>query len=133
MYDAFTATLRFADGAYAVFSQCLGGFEHSLVLEIAGDQGALRTWWSGVIDRTDTPDFELKLRRAGAETAEIVDVERSGEVFELEEQLRRLVTDVPGRTPLVSARDALPSLRICLEIERALAERRSIELVWADK
>lgn len=128
MHDAFTATLRFADGAYAVFSQCLGGFEHSLVLEISGDQGALRTWWSGVIDRTHTPDFELKLRRAGAETAEIVAVEKSGEVFELEEQLRRLVVDVPARTPLVSARGALPSLKICLEIERALAERRPIKL-----
>ncbi|MGE4079136.1 MAG: Gfo/Idh/MocA family protein [Reyranella sp.] len=130
MYDAFTATMRFAGGAYAVFSQCLGGFEHSLVLEIAGDQGALRTWWSGAMDRTHTPDFELKLRRAGTETAETVPIEKSGEVFELEEQLRRLVDDVPRRTPLVSACDALPSLRICLEIERALAECRAVRLAW---
>ncbi|MGD9882646.1 MAG: hypothetical protein AB7U95_21250, partial [Reyranella sp.] len=115
---------------YAVFSQCLGGFEHSLVLEIAGDQGALRTWWSGAMDRTHTPDFELKLRRAGTETAETVPIEKSGEVFELEEQLRRLVDDVPRRTPLVSACDALPSLRICLEIERALAECRAVRLAW---
>jgi myo-inositol 2-dehydrogenase/D-chiro-inositol 1-dehydrogenase len=130
MYDAFTCTLRFADGAYAVFSQCLGGFEHSLVLEIAGDGGAIRTWWAGAMDRTHTPDFELKLQRAGAAEAEIVAVEKSGEVFELEEQLRRLVADVPRRTPLVSARDAMPSLRVCLEIERALAERRTIRLDW---
>jgi myo-inositol 2-dehydrogenase/D-chiro-inositol 1-dehydrogenase len=130
MYDAFTCTLRFADGAYAVFSQCLGGFEHSLMLEIAGDDGALRTWWAGAMDRTQTPDFELKLRRAGASEAEVIAIEKSGEVFELEEQLRRLITDVPRRTPLVSPRDALPSLRICLEIERALAERRAIRLVW---
>ena len=124
MYDAFTCTLRFADGAYVVFTQCLGGFEHSLVLEIAGDKGAMRTWWAGAMDRTRTPDFELKLQRADAAEAEVVAVERSGEVFELEEQLRRLVLDVPHRTPLVSPRDALPSLRICLEIERALFERR---------
>ncbi len=130
MYDAFTCTLRFADGAYAVFSQCLAGFEHSLMLEIAGDGGALRTWWAGAMDRTQTPDFELKLQRAGASEAEVVAVEKSGEVFELEEQLRRLVADVPRRTPLVSARDALPSLRICLEIERALSERRAITLAW---
>jgi myo-inositol 2-dehydrogenase/D-chiro-inositol 1-dehydrogenase len=131
MYDAFTATLRFADGAYAVFSQCLGGFEHSLVLEIAGRDGALRTWWAGALDRTTTPAFELKLLRAGTAEAELVAVERSGEVFELEEQLRRLLVDVPALTPLVSARDALPSLRVCLEIERALAERRPIGLTWA--
>ena len=130
MYDALSCTLRFADGAYAVFSQCVGGFEHSLVLEIAGDGGALRTWWAGAMDRTHTPDFELKLQRAGKAEAEVVSVEKSGEVFELEEQLRRLVTDVPRRTPLVSARDALPSLKICLEIERALRERRLVALAW---
>ena len=130
MYDAFTCTLRFADGAYAVFSQCLGGFEHSLVLEIAGDGGALRTWWAGAMDRTLEPDFELKLQRAGASEAEVVTIEKSGEVFELEEQFRRLVVDVPRRMPLVSARDALPSLRISLEIERALSEQRPISLAW---
>lgn len=130
MYDAFTCTLRFADGAYAVFSQCVGGFEHSLVLEMSGDDGALRSWWAGAMDRTETPDFELKLRRGASAEAEIIAIEKSGEVFELEEQLRRLVTDVPRRTPLVSARDALPSLKICLEIERALAERRTIKLAW---
>ena len=130
MHDAFTCTLRFSDGAYAVLSQCVGGFEHSLLLEIAGDGGALRTWWSGAMDRTDTPDFGLKLQRAGKADAEIVAIVKSGEVFELEEQLRRLLADVPRRTPLVSARDALPSLRICLEIERALSERRPIALAW---
>jgi myo-inositol 2-dehydrogenase/D-chiro-inositol 1-dehydrogenase len=131
MYDAFTCTLRFGDGAYAVFSQCLGGFEHSLVLEIAGDGGALRTWWSGAMDRTLHPDFELKLQRAGAAEAETVAVDKSGEVFELEEQFRRLVVDLPRRTPLVSPRDALPSLKICFEIDRALAERQPIRLAWS--
>jgi myo-inositol 2-dehydrogenase/D-chiro-inositol 1-dehydrogenase len=130
MFDAFTATLTFADGSYAVFSQCLAGFEHSLVLELAGEKGAIRTWWAGAMDRTHAPDFELKLQRAGAEAAELVAVEKSGEVFELEEQLRRLLVDVPAGTPLVSARDALPSLKVCLEIERALAERRAIPLRW---
>ena len=109
MYDAFTCTLRFADGAYAVFSQCLGGVEHSLVLEIAGDQGALRTWWAGAMDRTQTPDFELKLQRTGTAEAKVVAIEKSGEVFELEEQLGAL-SPTPRRTPLVSPRDALPSL-----------------------
>jgi myo-inositol 2-dehydrogenase/D-chiro-inositol 1-dehydrogenase len=130
MSDAFTATITFADGSCAVFTQCLAGFEHSLVLELAGDEGAIRTWWSGAIDRTETPDFELKLKRAGAESAEIVAVEKSGEVFELEEQLRRLLVDVPAGTPLVSMSEALPSQVVCLEIERALAERRAIPLRW---
>jgi myo-inositol 2-dehydrogenase/D-chiro-inositol 1-dehydrogenase len=131
MHDSFTCTLRFADGAYASFSQCLGGFEHSLVLEIAGTEGAISTWWAGATDRTPTADFELKLRRAGAADAEAVAIEKSGEVYELEEQMRRLITDVPRRAPLVSARAALPSQVICLEIERAIRERRTIGLDWS--
>ncbi len=130
MHDAFTCRLRFADGAYAVFSQCVAGFEHTLALEIAGDGGALRTWWAGAMDRTTTPSFELKLQRAGAGEAELVAIEKSGEVFELEEQLRRLAIDVPARRPLVSAREALPSLKICLAAETALTERRAIPLAW---
>jgi myo-inositol 2-dehydrogenase / D-chiro-inositol 1-dehydrogenase len=130
MSDAFTATLTFADASYAVFTQCLAGFEHSLMLELAGDKGAIRTWWSGSMDRTATPDFELKLQRAGAEAAEIVAVEKSGEVFELEEEMRRLLVDVPALTPLVSAREAMPSQIVCLAIEQAMAERRPIPLKW---
>jgi myo-inositol 2-dehydrogenase/D-chiro-inositol 1-dehydrogenase len=131
MHDSFTCTMRFADGAYASFSQCLGGFEHSLVTEIAGTEGAIRTTWTGASDRTPTASFELKLRRAGSTDAEIVLIEKSGEVYELEEQMRRLITDVPQRTPLVSARAALPAQVICLEIERAVAERRRIKLDWS--
>ena len=55
-------------------------------------------------------------------------IEASGEVFELEDQLRRLVDDVPRRAPLVSAREALRATRICVEAERALAEQRPIPL-----
>lgn len=128
MHDAITAVLRFDDGAYAVFSQCLSGFEHSLTLELAGDAGAMRSWWAGAMDRTLSPSFELKLQRGREAAAETVPIESSGEVFELEDQLRRLVDDVPRRTPLVSAREALAATRICVEAERALVERRPIAL-----
>jgi myo-inositol 2-dehydrogenase/D-chiro-inositol 1-dehydrogenase len=128
MHDAVTVVLRFGDGAYAVFSQCLSGFEHSLTLELAGDAGAIRSWWAGAMDRTLTPAFELKLQRGRNTAAEIVAIESSGEVFELEDQLRRLIDDVPRRTPLVSAREALRATKICIAAERALVEKRPIAL-----
>ena len=52
-----------------VESQCVS------VWGIAGDKGAMRTWWAGAMDRTRTPDFELKLQRADAAEAEVVAVE----------------------------------------------------------
>lgn len=128
MHDAFTTVLRFGDGGYAVFSQCLAGFEHSLALELSGDAGAIRTWWTGAMDRTVDPEFALKLQRRGAAEAVAVAIERSGEVFELEEQLRCLIDDVPRGTPLVSAREALRALKVCLEAERSLAERQPVRL-----
>jgi len=128
MHDAFTAVLRFDDGAYAVFSQCLSGFEHSLTLELAGDAGAMRSWWAGAMDRTLHPTFELKLQSGADAPAELVPIERSGEVFELEGQLRLLVEDVPRRRPLVSARDGLRAVTLCLEAERSLVEKRPIAL-----
>lgn len=129
MHDVFTALLRFADGGYAVFSQCLAGFEHSVTLELAGDGGAIRTWWTGTMDRTLHPDFAFRVQRRGTTEVEAVTIERSGEVFELEEELRRLIDDVPRRTPPVSAGEALRALKLCLAAERSLADRRPVPLV----
>jgi myo-inositol 2-dehydrogenase/D-chiro-inositol 1-dehydrogenase len=121
MFDTMTATLSFGDGAFATFSQCVAGFEHSLVLELIGTEGALRTWWAAAMDRSRTPRFELKLRARGDSEPHVVPIEASGEVFELEEELRGLITGVPTRRPLVSAREALAALRLCLDAERAIA------------
>jgi len=37
---------------------------------------------------------------------------------------------VPARTPLASAREAMPSQIVCLAIEQAMAERRPIAVKW---
>jgi myo-inositol 2-dehydrogenase/D-chiro-inositol 1-dehydrogenase len=45
--DNLQVILRWQDDSLAVLSQCLTGFEHHTLLEVAGDKGAIRTWWSG--------------------------------------------------------------------------------------
>ncbi len=128
LHDSFTARLDFADGRHAVFTQILAGFEHSLTLDLAGANGSVRSWWQGAMDRTTTPSFELKLARAGSDSGEIVPVESSGEVFELEEQLRELPDRVAARAPRVSAVDALLSLRLCLAAEESIRKGRPVSL-----
>jgi hypothetical protein len=59
---------------------------------------------------------------------EIVAVEKSGEVFELEEQLRRCSSNA-ARTPLISAAEALPAKR-CARNRALPAEQRAIALKW---
>ena len=112
--------------------QCLSGFEHHLVLEIGGNDGALRSWWSGVADRTGEPAFGLTVQRgASGEKADIA-IERSGEIYELEEEIGRTVTAMRAGEPLVSAEEARRSIAVCLEAERSIREQREIPLNFAN-
>ncbi|MBI3743433.1 MAG: Gfo/Idh/MocA family oxidoreductase [Chloroflexi bacterium] len=125
--DNFVATLEWADGSTAVLSQCLAGFEHHSLLEIAGTEGAVRTWWSGALDRTLTPTFELKAKRARGQV-EVVSVPKSGEVFELEENLRRAYAGFASGVSILPPREARASIAVCLAAEEAYRTKRAVAL-----
>jgi myo-inositol 2-dehydrogenase / D-chiro-inositol 1-dehydrogenase len=128
MYDNFSAVMRWSTGAYAVVTQTLAGFEHHHVVEVAGREGSIRAWWSGVMDRTADPRHELKIQRRGRTQSEVVELGPSGEVFELEEELAATVRAFKSGKPLVSAVEARKRIIVCLEAERAVAEGREIAL-----
>lgn len=128
LYQNLTVWLRFPDDMYVSVTQSLGGFENHLVLEIAGTDGALRSNWSGVMDRTYEPSFELRVKRGLTGTPESIPLEMSGEVFELKEQLRRCVGAFKQRKPLVSGQEARKAVAVCLAAERSLAEGREVAL-----
>jgi myo-inositol 2-dehydrogenase / D-chiro-inositol 1-dehydrogenase len=128
MYDNFSAVMRWPGGAYAVVTQTLAGFEHHHVVEVVGREGSVRTWWSGTMDRTLTPKHELKVRRKGQSACEIVELGRSGEVFELEEELALAVAAFREGRALVPAEEARKTIVVCLEAERAVAEGKEIAL-----
>jgi myo-inositol 2-dehydrogenase/D-chiro-inositol 1-dehydrogenase len=108
----------------------LAGFEHHRVMEVVGSEGAVRTWWSGAMDRTRAPTFELKVRRRGAMETEAVPLAVSGEVFELEEEIRRTVAAFRLRRPLVSGEEARKRVVVCREAERSLREGREVLLTF---
>ena len=120
--------MRWPGGQYAVITQTLAGFEHHHVMEIVGSDGSIRTWWSGAEDRTREPRFELKLQRRGAQRAETVPLGASGELFELDEELRLVVDAFRNGKPIVSGAAARKRVLCCLAAERALAEDREIAL-----
>lgn len=126
--EAVTATVRFAGGRYAVVTLTLAGFEYHLGCEAIGDAGALRAWWSGGMDRTREAHFGLMVRRRGTSAAERVPLETSGELFELEEQLRRTIDALRRRQPLVSADEARTAVAICLAVEEALKTGGDVSL-----
>lgn len=123
-YDSFSTTLTFPQHAYATISQSLAGFGHHLVLEIAGDQGAIRSLWSAADARSLQPQYELQMLRSGEELPERITVEKSGEVYELAEQIRRTSLAFEQRRSLVSGVEARKRMVVCLEAERALIEAR---------
>jgi myo-inositol 2-dehydrogenase/D-chiro-inositol 1-dehydrogenase len=128
MQDNFSAVVRWPGGLYGVVTHTLGGFERHQVLEVVGREGSVRTWWSGATDRTLHPTFELKVQRRGREACEPVAVPASGELFELEEELRQAVRAFQDRRPLVSGAEARKRVILCVEAERSLAEGREVAL-----
>lgn len=128
MADNFTTIMRWPTGEYCCISQSLAAFEHHHVMEVIGTEGAIRTWWSGAEDRTRSPQFELKVKRKGADRAEIVPLGASGELFELDEELRLVVDAFAARRPIVSGEEARKRILVCLAAEQSLAESREIPL-----
>ena len=126
--EALTATLQFPGGRYAVVTLTLAGFEYHLGCEVIGAEGALRAWWSGGMDRTRQADFGLTVRRRNANAPAAVPLGVSGELFELEEELRQTVAAFREHRPLVSADEAKKAVVICLAVEDALRHGRKIRL-----
>jgi myo-inositol 2-dehydrogenase/D-chiro-inositol 1-dehydrogenase len=128
MSENFTAMVRFPGGAHAVITQTLGGFEYHQNLHVVGTGGSIRSWWSGTLDRTVHPTFELRLDRRAKGGVETVPVDQSGELVELGVQAREVVTAFARRRPLVSGEDARKRIVVCLAAEQSLRENREIAL-----
>lgn len=134
MYDNVSVVLRYASGAYVTFNQSVAGFEHHLVTEIAGAEGAIRTHWSGTMDRDHRASYELRVQtkgfpfERGVSECERIPIAKSGEVYELTEQIRLTAAGFAQRRALVPAIEARKRVILCVEAERSLREDREIRL-----
>jgi len=128
MAESFSAILRFPNSAHAVITQTLGGFEYHQLLHLTGCDGSVRSWWSGAMDRTTHPAYELRIDRRGKGGVETVPVGPSGELAELSEQARQTVAAFRDRRPLVRGEDARKRVAVCLAAEQSLRESRQITL-----
>ena len=126
--ESFTAILRFPGGAHAVITQTLGGFEYHQLLHLVGTEGSIRSWWSGTLDRTLTPAFDLRLDRRDRGGVETVPVGPSGELVELGEQARQVVAAFVRRRALLGGEEARKRIVVCLAAEQSLRDGREIAL-----
>ena len=137
MYDNLCAIVRFDGDACATITQTIAGFEHHLVVEITGTQGAIRTAWSGTMDRDHHPVYAFSVQpkgfafERGVREAVHESIAISGEVYELQEQIRLTAQALRERRPLVSSIDARKRVICCIEAERSVRENREIGLSFA--
>jgi len=121
LHDNFSAIVQFPRGGYATISQTLAGWEHHQTVKLTGTHGALVARWSGAMDRTFEPSFNLQLMR-GEEVVEVPIAKPSGEVYELVDQVAAFAQAVRAGTPVpCSGEDGRWSVAMCLAATESLA------------
>lgn len=129
MYENFSSTVRFADGAFGVVAQTLGGFEHHQVVEVVGTSGSVRSLWSGAMDRTDKPTFSLFHQTGEDRTPKPVQIEsKSGEIFELRDFLERTISSIRKGVPFYAAETERRLVALCVAADEAAAGGQEILL-----
>ena len=125
----FTAVFEFPTGAYGVVSQTLSAFEHHQVVEISGSEGAIRSIWSGAMDRTDKPIFSVTAQSRGDDAPVQIKLEHpSGEIFEIQEYIRVAMDGLAQGRSLYTVEKARKLVEFCLAAEQSAREHRRIEL-----
>ncbi|MGE7470320.1 Gfo/Idh/MocA family protein [Bosea sp. NPDC003192] len=135
MPQTLSALLDWQDGSSALVTQCLAGFQHHSLLEIAGGTGAIRTSWSGAFDRAEHPSFSLWVRADGESDAGERAIAFSGELFELEQNLASALASFAGQgEPSLSLVEARNAVALCLAIQEAGRHGDSVSLTdyWAE-
>jgi myo-inositol 2-dehydrogenase/D-chiro-inositol 1-dehydrogenase len=120
LQDNFSAIVNFPQGAYAVISQTLSGFEHHQVVKVTGTTGALWAAWSGAMDRTFHPTFSLKYFD-GQKNVDVPLTKVTGEVFELADEITMMAEAVAGSGSLAATgEDGLWSVHMCLKAQESV-------------
>ena len=114
LQDNFSAIMHLSGGAYAVVTQTLSAFEHHQTAKITGTKGALWASWSGAMDRTRHPTFQLRAFDGNEVTTVPID-KPTGELFELEDQIVRVADAIQNGSALhCTAEDGRWSVAMCL-------------------
>ena len=128
LHDNFSAIVNFPKGRYAVISQTLAAWEHHQTAKLTGTDGAIWASWSGAMDRTFEPTFNLRLQTG--DTLSDVPIDRpSGEVYELVDEVAAVISAVRHGTPVpCTGEDGLWSVAMCLKAAESLESGEPVRL-----
>jgi myo-inositol 2-dehydrogenase / D-chiro-inositol 1-dehydrogenase len=130
LHDHFTATIGFADGAYAVVVQTLSAFGHHQTVKVSGSEGTIWAQWSASDARAPHPVFSLRYGLADS-IQEVTFDKPTGELLELADEVAAFVHSIrTSQPPPCTGRDGRWSTLLCLAAEESARQRR--ELILSD-
>lgn len=126
--DNFSAVMGYETGAYAIVSQTLSAFGHSVSGIVTGTEGSIKARWSADDARSDQPVFEL-LYGLGEKMKDVTPSVVNGELIELEKQIEMLVRCVRlGEEPICTGTDGRWSTALCLHAQESVASGKIVEV-----
>ena len=92
------------------------------VCVFTGTRGAIWASWSGALDRTFEPTFSLQLQE-GERAVDVPITKNSGEVYELVDEIKRVVRAVRQEEPLhCTGLDGRWAVAMCLAAARSIEQ-----------
>ena len=130
LHDHFTATLGFADNAYAVIVQTLSAFGHHQTVKVSGSAGTIWAQWNAPDARDPHPTFSLRYG-LGDSIQEMKFEKSTGELLELADEVAAFVHAIQsGQLPPCTGDDGRWSALMCLAAEESVRQQK--ELVLAE-
>lgn len=128
LFDHFTATLGFADGAYAVVVQSLSAFGHHQTVKVSGTAGTIWAQWHAADARSPQPTFSLS-HGLGDQIHDVSFEQVTGELRELAQEIEAFATAIQtGAAPPCTGKDGRWSTVLCLAAEESVRQQRELAL-----
>jgi myo-inositol 2-dehydrogenase / D-chiro-inositol 1-dehydrogenase len=129
--DNFTATIQYANGAYALISQSLCAVEHHFSLKVFGNRATLRAEWHAELDRSEHPSYSLEVSEGDRMVP--LDVPGTpGELFELREEIAAMARAVrDGGALPITPEEGRRAVALCLEATRSLETGQVVPIAGA--
>ena len=122
LYENLDVRLAFEDGAQAMVTRSIAGFEHHVRCDLNAERGALRARWDGRQDTDEDPAVLLAVQDEDGIRSVAVP-QRTGHAFDLPRQTEAFLRAVTEGTPVpADGHDGRVAVALCLAVERSLRE-----------
>jgi myo-inositol 2-dehydrogenase/D-chiro-inositol 1-dehydrogenase len=122
LYENLDVRVTFRNGAQALVTRTIAGFEHHVRCDLNAEQGAVRARWDGRQDADEDPSVALWVQD-GDGIRSVPVPQRTGHAYDLPRQTAAFLRAVSEGTPVpAGGEDGRTAVALCLAVERSLRE-----------